>query len=562
MGSKKGFIHIVEVILIIIIMFLVIWQFTYIPGAKTEWSRTKLTLQGNDILFSLDRKGINWFDSEEVETEFNKAFNLTNILYDLKLKNVIKPRILVGCICDDTEFATANGILNPFVINGKWVNFTLDKIDPSDISEIYDVVLLWDFNLTGYKQVSSYLEADKGIVEVRDLNEEEINNFEVQKNLFGLRYNSSLPSPGIQSIAFTKSVSYANSTYYNIFKYFYHTPNSTGGLIEEPFLFPDFLGSNERVSPRDGDERRIILKQVGSNVSALIVNQGMGEGFGRTAWLSEGSMSEKMKVLIRDLVVWAAGDTYRVVPNKITNPVIFSLYKLFKPAGLVAQWDFDEGSGSTARDTSGNVNHGDINGAEWVDGRVGKALEFDGVDYVEVPDSPELRLGTKQTVEAWVNVNAYPSSWARFVGKGDAGSSRNYGLWIQNDGDILYQFQDSVAGIIRNIWNNAGPGDPANIPLGSGWHQVVGTFDGTIARLYIDGNEVNATDYSGSIPVTNAESLMIGARQSGNYFNGTIDQVRIYNRALSPEEVESLYDFPEQDMFQPAEVVLTLGYVY
>lgn len=564
---RKGFIHIVETIIIVIMMFLVIWQFTYIPGAKTEWSRTKLVLQGNDILFSLDRKGIDWSDSEEVETEFNKHLNQTNILYDLKLRNVIKPRIIVGCICNNTEFATTNEILKPFGTNGRWVNFTLDQIQPSDqpeqyLSEIYDIVLLWDFNLTGYEQVSAYLKADKGIVEIRDLNADEINNWGIQKTFFGLQYNDSLSPPGAQDVAFTELVSYANSTYYNIFKYFYHTPNSTGGLIEEPYSFPDFLGDDEKISPRDGDERRIILMQRGSNSSALIVNQGMGNGFGRTAWLSgyPGLMSEEMKVLIRDLVVWAAGDTYRVVPNEITiNPVIFSLYKVFKPKGLVGQWDFDEGEDQTAHDTSGNVNHGDIIGADWVDGKAGNALEFNGVgDYVIVPDSTGLRISA-YSVEVWIKPSVDTDYWTGVIGK----PGRNFNFWLgesddPNGGFVHHRFHDEAS--TNSGCSNTGAD---SIPMDT-WSHIVITNNGTTCKTYINGNEEASGSVTGSLIIDNTD-LYIGRNldgASGNYFNGTIDQVRIYNRALSLEEIEGLHDFPGQDMFQPMEVVLTLGYVY
>lgn len=469
MGRRKGFIHIVEVIIIVIVMFVVLWQFTYVPKAKTEWSRAKLTLKGNDILFSLDRKGIDWFDPEEIKSEFNRVLGQTNILYDLTLRNVIKPDITVGCICNDTEFLTTTGILESFWINGVYINFTPEQIDPSDqperyLSEFYDVIILWDYNLTGYEQVSNYLEADRGIVEVRDLDPEEINNFEVQKTLFGLEYNSSLPT-GAQNIAFSGLASHPNSTYHNIFKHFYHTPNSTGGLIGEPYTFPDFLGPNERVSPRGGDERRIILRQGVSNASALVVNQGMGEGFGRTAWLSGGPLTEEMKVLIRDLVTWAAGDTYRAVPNDVITPVTFSIYKLFKPAGLVAQWNLDEGSGTIARDTSGNANHGDITGGPgWAEGRVDKALELDGLDdYVDIDDSVSLHsINRGFTIEGWFNTTDLSLTYNPVISKyvfSDPLGNRVYvtdtgrlaSRWFFTDGSSC-DVNSSIGAINENQW--------------------------------------------------------------------------------------------------------------
>ena len=73
---------------------------------------------------------------------------------------------------------------------------------------------------------------------------------------------------------------------------------------------------------------------------------------------------------------------------------------------LVAEWHFDEGSGSTVKDNTGNGNDGIIHGATWVDGIKGKALKFDGKDdYVEVQDSSSLRINGNIAVEAWVKVS-------------------------------------------------------------------------------------------------------------------------------------------------------------
>jgi hypothetical protein len=77
---------------------------------------------------------------------------------------------------------------------------------------------------------------------------------------------------------------------------------------------------------------------------------------------------------------------------------------------LVAEWHFDEGSGNIVKDSSGNGNDGTIYGAAWAQGKLGKALRFDGSnDYVSVSDHPNLEFSPCITVEAWVNIDNYPA---------------------------------------------------------------------------------------------------------------------------------------------------------
>jgi len=559
---RKGFIHIVEIVLIVIVMFLVIWQFSYIPKTKTEWSSTKLVFKGNDLLYSLNKKGINWLDSEEVETEFSNAFNRTNILYDLKLTNVIKPHIRVGCICSESQFRTIqNDILKPFTINGIQINFNVSRIDPSDqpenrISKLYDVIILRDYNISGYLQMSKYLEYDKGIVEIRDLNAGEINDWQIQKDFFGLEYNTSL-HPGSQDIVFTDVASHPNSTYYNIYKYFYQSPTSAGEIIKKPFIFSNFLNSDEKVDITGSDERRIILRQKDSNSPALIVNSGMVKGFGRAAWLSEGPMSEEMKKLIRDVVVWAAGDTYRIISNEIiSSHAVLSLYTLLKPKGIVAYWSFDEGSDSILRDSSGNLNHGRIKGTDWkwTEGKSGFALNFSGNgDYAEVEDSKTLNPASI-TVSAWIKANGFTGTAPPIVKKADG--TAGYALEIggtDNNQVLFYVYLDTMG------WQSSAP----SMGLETGkWYHVAGVYDGNNITVYVNGVPYSSA-FSGDIVHSN-NPLNIGRDPSNptRFWNGTIDEIAIFNRALTSEEIKGLYNFPSQFMFQPAEVMLTLGYAY
>jgi len=90
---------------------------------------------------------------------------------------------------------------------------------------------------------------------------------------------------------------------------------------------------------------------------------------------------------------------------------IFSGVVDSQPQGLVGYWNFDQGSGTTASDSSGYNNHGTIYGASWTSGKVGGALSFDGLDdYVDCGNSETLDPTQEATVEAWVNFNQLPSA--------------------------------------------------------------------------------------------------------------------------------------------------------
>jgi hypothetical protein len=188
------------------------------------------------------------------------------------------------------------------------------------------------------------------------------------------------------------------------------------------------------------------------------------------------------------------------------------------------------------KDLSGYNNHGTIYGAVEADGRYGKCLSFDGTDdYVEVPDSASLDL-TVFTVE----FRAYHRTL------------KNYsGLVIKGlDGLENYELLTNVNGVIYApiLWTDGTRTtlySPVGVTVVNTWQHFVLTYDGTNQSLFVDGLEV-ASDAPGKTPQVNAEILTIGCEQVnsgtfGRFLDGLIDSVRIYNRALSTEEIKARY---------------------
>ena len=202
-------------------------------------------------------------------------------------------------------------------------------------------------------------------------------------------------------------------------------------------------------------------------------------------------------------------------------------------AELVGYWRFDEGAGTVAADSSGSGNNGTLNGVpQWVAGKLGGALDFDGsADYVEVPHAASLSITDAITIAAWTNMRANASGEMAIVSKGG---------WAAND--LPYELTEEAGGVIFwQFYDNEGRDTCSpNSPSAGEWHHIAATYDGTIFKCYIDGVLGEEWAYTGKMP-QNTASVTIGRRsRGGTFFNGMIDDVAIFNRALSADEIPNI----------------------
>lgn len=203
---------------------------------------------------------------------------------------------------------------------------------------------------------------------------------------------------------------------------------------------------------------------------------------------------------------------------------------------LVGAWLMDDGNGKTVSDSSENGLDGEaVRGdPKWVDGKYRGALEFGGADMVTVPDDPKLDLETF-TLAAWVNIPGISGAWQIIASKENRGpTGRNYGLFGHiNTGVVHYSFTTG------NGWKSF----DAKTAIANGeWHHVAGTYDGTTFTLYLNG-AVDASTAPGTKPDSHDNVLFIGGCDIGNYWmTGAIDELALFNRALSEEEVNELKD--------------------
>ncbi len=232
--------------------------------------------------------------------------------------------------------------------------------------------------------------------------------------------------------------------------------------------------------------------------------------------------------------------TYYWRIDEITNPDIYKgdIWS-FSTRGdtndyLVSWWKLDEGEGDIAYDSAGD-NHGNIYGANWITGKIGWALDFDGTDdYVETTTLDEI----DQPISISVWVKTYGSDESQTIFGRNQGNSYvgySYENWLRVYHDNIIYFGDRPKGGGVTYLTSTEP------ILIDHWYHIVITRDSNgYSSLYIDGHLDNSeTVYDIDL---NTVNYRIGRVNTGHYpFNGIIDDVRIYNRALTDEEVWQLY---------------------
>ena len=211
--------------------------------------------------------------------------------------------------------------------------------------------------------------------------------------------------------------------------------------------------------------------------------------------------------------------------------------------GLIAYYSFDEGTGDILHDQSGNNHDGVIHGATWVKGISGNALEFNGVDnYVSLPIST-LGNWNELTYSTWIKLPEYSGlGWPGIIGSTTTSYSNNNNLAISRNSEHLhfeidtdignYEFQ----GIIPISWDT--------------WIHAVLVYDGSNLIEYINGEKGNSIPAAGNLKTIT--ELNIGQHSRGLYFlNGQVDEIFIYKRALSPIELNQLFNHAEPAPLSP-----------
>jgi len=204
----------------------------------------------------------------------------------------------------------------------------------------------------------------------------------------------------------------------------------------------------------------------------------------------------------------------------------------------VASYAFRENAGTATADGSGNGNQGTlVNGAKWSAGKYGTAIAFDGInDYVTVPDSNSLDLTSAGTIEGWVRLDAL-NRWNSVIAKGNANNNalHNYALEITNGNRFMCILGNGSGSRTLTSTNLATTGV---------FYHLACVWNGSSLQLYINGVP-NASTTQGLALAGNSAPLYIGQfGGSVDQMSGVIDEVRIYNRALTQAQIQSDMNSP------------------
>ena len=201
---------------------------------------------------------------------------------------------------------------------------------------------------------------------------------------------------------------------------------------------------------------------------------------------------------------------------------------------MIGWWPLDETSGTVAKDSWFDQNHGTLNGnPQWTEGVVNGALSFDGNgDYIAIPDSPLFNI-QRLTIAAWVNFADNSSSF--IFEKGNVNTQ--YSLFSHGT-DIVFRTVPTSGGYdtLSTSKTLAGINNDQ-------WHFIVGIYDGVIKRLYVDGKLILSRVWEYTININpNGSSIgRFGGTSAGYYFTGLIDNVQIYSIALPSATIQQHY---------------------
>jgi len=231
---------------------------------------------------------------------------------------------------------------------------------------------------------------------------------------------------------------------------------------------------------------------------------------------------------------------YEIGTNKTLNPI--------KDSGLVGYWKFDGGtSGSISNnqttgfeDFSSNNNGGTAKntngtGMSWAQGKVGGAVSFDGADdYVNLGSLDNLS-GNSETVSFWQNAysrNDFGSSVDSSLGGSEATIRFNIGYYYSVSPHFSVFIGNGSSAQSFSFYNT--------IPLGT-WEHYIVVLDGSNLKVFLNGTQLSSTE---NVAITLAQGIYGIAKGSGGagFFNGLIDDVRIYDRALSVSEIKAIYN--------------------
>ncbi len=317
--KKKGLFHIVEIVIITMVMFVVIFQMSSMPNPEADWGKSRLTVQGRDILYSIIDSGADWSDENEIAGLVDDAFNGTNVKYSLVLSGAPEASISVGCLCDGSPDCHSfcdwlSGELPPpggsLKFNGLPTGFTVTET--SSINNLFGVMVDTQ-PLTGMdREVANYLSSGGGFVLVRNLSSQDFTDYGTTlSEYFAV---SSSAGSGSGSVRFDLDCITEDPEYYQIPRYFSHISNGTGDRYNITNTFSSFSGDSAQKGP--DPSCGVTILRTANGYPACIAREGASGGMGKTVWVSNDmSVQDDWSILLTSLVLWSSGHERQILSS-------------------------------------------------------------------------------------------------------------------------------------------------------------------------------------------------------------------------------------------------------
>lgn len=376
-------------------------------------------------------------------------------------------------------------------------------------------------------------------------------NFEAKFNHIGTYEILHVANNSTSEITFTHN-GYTTSSpwYYNAMHGTLPCSTSTGTLTNTG---ADGEAVSESATIPAGTTASIVswYLPTGSAVSEAVLNAAINGNVVKSSDKKSSTVSIQNGKAYHLYATWN-GTELRFLPNENPdNPPVSELSD-----GLVAYYPFD----TNADDYSGNGNNGTVTNLSLVSGVKGNAYKFAGVDdpgWIQVPNSESLQFTESASFSMWFNVSSYRGhdGWA---------NTTDYGcLKLFSKDYDRNEIHADLGGFTDDKWRisfwgicNGREGNWIDIEgsILNQWHHVAFVATNNYLKIYIDGNLVNETECESNFSYSNSNDLWIGRLNSyyAYYFNGLIDEFRVYNRALNSTEVSELYNMyePENEPIQ------------
>ena len=385
-------------------------------------------------------------------------------------------------------------------------------------------------------------------------------------------YRDTNPAPTTLIASVGNELEYTDDTFTEAQKYYYRIKaKNTAGILSANY-------SNEVSATTLADLTKPKVIYVTSNTEDTKINIDFSERVDQTTAENKANYTVNKSVTVSSAKLSLdqksvqlttsplAENSYTVtVKNvkdraKTANTIVTSgnifLHKAIS-SKTIAYYSCDEIKDSVLVDASTKANNGILkNGTALAEGKIGNALKFDGVDdYVQFSSSPSFDIGGNAvTISLWVNLTYLPADLPGAFGPLFDSDADQYVLY-EDKGNNELRFKVSTSASAER------PGIPAASLVTGQWLHIVGVYDGTSAKIYLNSKLMDTHNITGTVKPGQIAMLGRSGNASASYFKGSIDNVQIFNSALSQFEVTELYKTPKLEPLDPAPSYVLLNSV-